>query len=164
MDKSIFFAAANEALFNECKRLDYLTDQLDKDPAEKKKQIAEYKCAKYRWASVAFIHSILWNNNRICRERDLKDSHYLIGAFDEIFKKHDDYLALYESAPEEEKPDYSLYYLATAIAEEKLEELESKLLLASDWESIELEERIGGLKFAKECLDDAWQKRKGDNQ
>jgi len=31
---------------------------------------------------------------------------------------------------------------------------------AGDWEKIELEERIGGLKFAKECLDEAWQRRK----
>ena len=38
--------------------------------------------------------------------------------------------------------------------------LEERFANANDWEKIELEERIDGLKFAKSCLDEAWQRRK----
>ena len=37
--------------------------------------------------------------------------------------------------------------------------LESKLPHASDWEAVELTERMDGLKFAKACLDEAWDQR-----
>ena len=65
-------------------------------------------------------------------------------------------------APEtpNEKPDYSLYYSMVAFAEKELAQLNEKIQNANDWEKIELEERIDGLKFAKECLDEAWQRRK----
>ena len=43
---------------------------------------------------------------------------------------------------------------------EALAELEEKIPYATDWEKVELEERIGGLRFAKECLDKAWLSRK----
>ena len=160
MNDTTFYAAADAALQRECRRLRELTDALDRAPAEKEKRIAEYKCTKYRLASVLFIHSILYNNNLYRGVRDLKDSHYLTASFDEIFKKRADHLSLYESAPEEEKPDYSLYYLAAAFIDEETEMLESRLPLASDWEKVELEERLGGLGFARACLDEAWQKRK----
>ena len=55
---------------------------------------------------------------------------------------------------------HSLYYSMVAFAERELTELNKKLENANDWEKIELEERIGGLKFAKECLDEAWRRRK----
>ena len=35
-----------------------------------------------------------------------------------------------------------------------------KLIYATDWEKVELEERIDGLNFAIECLNEAWEKRK----
>ena len=38
--------------------------------------------------------------------------------------------------------------------------LEAKFENATDWQKIELEERIGGLRFAKECLDKTWLSRK----
>jgi len=47
-----------------------------------------------------------------------------------------------------------------AFSERELNQLNEKIQNANDWEKIELEERIGGLKFAKECLDEAWRKRK----
>ena len=53
-----------------------------------------------------------------------------------------------------------LNYGVTAFADAEIDKLKSKLPLATDWEKIELEERIGGLLFAKECLDEAWMKRK----
>ena len=42
--------------------------------------------------------------------------------------------------------------------ERELAKLNVRRQNATDWEKIELEERIGGLKFAKECLDEAWRK------
>ena len=47
-----------------------------------------------------------------------------------------------------------------AFAEKELAQLNEKIQNANDWEKIELEERIDGLKFSKECLDEAWQRRK----
>lgn len=160
MGDSSFYIIAKDALSKECKRLCDFTNLLDNSPTEKKKQIAEFKCAKYRYASVSLILSTIYNNNRCRKLYNLQYSHYLLLPFDEIFKKHADYLALYESALEEEHPDYSLYYAMTAFVDEEIEELENRLPYATDWEKIELEERIGGLKFAGACLDEAWQKRK----
>jgi hypothetical protein len=40
--------------------------------------------------------------------------------------------------------------------------LEEKLPLATDWERVELEERLGGWRFGKACLDEAWAKRKDE--
>ena len=38
-------------------------------------------------------------------------------------------------------------------------DLRAKRELASDWERIELDERLGGLAFAQSVLDEAWQAR-----
>ena len=157
---STFFRIANDLLHKECKRLCDFTDALDKDPLQKKQKIAEYKCAKYRYAAVSLIHSTVYNNNRCRKLHNIEYSHYLLQPFDEIFREHDEYLTLYEAAPTNEKPDYSLYYSMVALAERELTELNKKIQHATDWEKIELEERIDGLKFAKECLDEAWQRRK----
>ena len=157
---STFFRIANDLLNNEAKRLCDFTDTLDKDPQQKKQKIAEYKCAKYRYAAVSLIHSTVSNNNRCRKLHNIEYSHYLLQPFDEIFREYDEYLTLYEAAPANEKPDYSLYYSMVAFAEKELAELNEKIQNANDWEKIELEERIDGLKFAKECLDEAWQRRK----
>ena len=157
---STFFHIANDLLHNEAKRLCNFTDALDKDPLQKKQKIAEYKCAKYRYAAVSLIHSTVYNNNRCRKLHNIEYSHYLLQPFDEIFREYDEYLTLYEAAPANEKPDYSLYYSMVAFAEKELAQLNEKIQNANDWEKIELEERIGGLEFAKECLNEAWQKRK----
>ena len=157
---STFFRIANDLLHKECKRLCDFTDALDKDPLQKKQKIAEYKCAKYRYAAVSLIHSTVYNNNRCRKLHNIEYSHYLLQPFDEIFREHDEYLTLYEAAPTNEKPDHSLYYSMVALAEREFTELNKKIQNATDWEKIELEERIDGLKFAKECLDEAWQRRK----
>lgn len=73
---------------------------------------------------------------------------------------NNEHLALYESAPACEKPDYSLYYMMMSFSETELTQLNEIIQNATDWEKIELEERIGGLKFARECLNEAWQRRK----
>lgn len=157
---STFFRIANDLLHNEAKRLFDFTDALDKDPLQKKQKIAEYKCAKYRYAAVSLIHSTVYNNNRCRKLHNIEYSHYLLQPFDEIFREYDEYLTLYEVAPANEKPDYSLYYSMVAFAERELAQLNEKIQNANDWEKIELEERIGGLEFAKECLNEAWQRRK----
>ena len=157
---SVFYVLANEALSKECKRLCDFTDALDKDSARKKESIAEYKCAKYRYAAVSLIHSTVYNNNRCRKLHNIEYSHYILCPSDDEFKTKAEYLALYDSAPTDEKPDYSLYYAMLIFAENEIAKLQSKLENATDWEKVELEERIGGLQFAKECLDEAWQRRK----
>ena len=92
---STFFRIANDLLQKECKRLCDFTDALDKDPLQKKQKIAEYKCAKYRYAAVSLIHSIVQNNNRCRKLHNIEYSHYLLQPFDEIFREYDEYLTLY---------------------------------------------------------------------
>ena len=157
---SAFFLIANDLLGKECKRLCDFTDFLDKAPLEKQEKIAEYKCAKYRYASVSLIHSTVYNNNRCRKLHNIEYSYYLLRPFDDIFKECAECFALYESASPNEKPDFSLYYAMLAFAETELTKLKEKSQNATDWEKVELEERIGGLKFAKECLREAWQRRK----
>ena len=157
---STFFRIANDLLHKECKRLCDFTDALDKDPLQKKQKIAEYKCAKYRYAPVSTVHTLVRMNNFHRQKSNLEYSHYLLLHFDEILQERTEYFALYHSAPANEKPDYSLYYAMLAFTEKELEKLTAKLPNATDWERVELEERIGGWLFAKECLDEAWQRRK----
>ena len=157
---STFFRIANDLLHKECKRLCDFTDALDKDPLQKKQKIAEYKCAKHRYAAVSLIHSTVYNNNRCRKLHNIEYSHYLLQPFDEIFKECAEYLALYESATPSEKPDFSLYYAMLEFTERELAKLNVRRQNATDWEKVELEERIGGLEFAKECLNEAWQRRK----
>ena len=154
-----FYKLANEALSHECARIERFTDALDKNSAAKKEQIAEYKCAKYRYATVSLIHASIHNINRCRGLHDMSAFHHLLLPFDELFKQHGDYLALYDAADDADKPDYSLYYAMLAFIESETAKLESKLPHASDWETVELTERIGGLKFAKACLDEAWDQR-----
>ena len=157
---STFYLLSYESLKKECDRLEHFTESLEKNPQQKKEQIAEYKCAKYRYASVSLIHSTIYNNNK-CRTRsNIEYSHYILKPFDELFKECAEYLALYEAAPADEKPDYSLYYAMLIFIQKELSNLEEKHQNSSDWEKVELEERIGGLQFAKECLDEAWERRK----
>ncbi len=157
---SVFFLIVNDLLGKECERLCNFTDHLDKVPLQKKGNIAEYKCAKYRYAAISLIKSTVYNNNRCRKLHNLEYSHYLLSPFDDnIFKECTEYLTLYESANVNEKPDFSLYYAMLGFTEREITMLQAKSQNATDWEKIELEERIGGLNFAKECLDEAWQRR-----
>ena len=154
-----FYKLADEALSHECARIERFTEELDKNPTEKKAQIAEYKCAKYRYATLSAVHASIHNINRCRGLHDLSAFHYLLLPFDELFKQHGDYLALYDAAADADKPDYSLYYAMLAFIADETAKLESRLPHASDWETVELDERMGGLKFAKACLDEAWDQR-----
>ena len=157
---STFYLLADTALSKECERLSSFTDALDKDSSRKKECIVDYKCAKYRYATVSLIHSLVRNNNRLRKSHNLETSFYLMETYNEILPGHTEYFELYKSAPANEKPDFSMYYGILAFIEKELSILENNLLNANDFEKIELEERIGGLQFAKVCLDEAWQKRK----
>jgi hypothetical protein len=157
---SKFYLLADTALSKESDRLLAFTDVLDSDPVHKNECVAEYKCAKYRYAEISLIHSLIYNNNRLRKLRDLEKSYYLMENFDEILKTHSEYFLFYETAPANEKPDFSLYYGVLAFIEKELSDLKEKLQNANDFERIELEERIGGLEFSKVCLDEAWSRRK----
>lgn len=159
MMDTTFYTLAHAALDAECKRLCDFTDALDQKPSEKKQRLAEYKCAKYRYASVSLIHSTIWNNNLCRTQHNLAYSHHLLLPFDEIFKEQAEHVAVYDSLPAEEQPDYSLYHAMMAFTAREIDKLESRMPDANDWEKVELEERLGGLRFAKACLDEAWQKR-----
>ncbi len=158
MSDSVFYTIAIRAINAETARLDAFCEALDKNPAEKKKQIAEYKRAKFRYAGVTNLWYAVYNAYRT-RARNAA-THYLPAWLDEYFVRNPAYVALYENAPDGDKPDYALYYGASAFAEEKIADLSGKLPFASDWERVELEERLGGLRFAKSCMDEAWERRK----
>ena len=156
---SAFFIAADHLLDQEIQRLCDYTGSLDKDPVRKKENMAEYKCAKYRYAVVSLIHSILYNNNRGRKTRNLEQTHYLFPPYDEMFKKNAENLAIYETVPLLQKPDFSLYSVMLFVADKELAKLEAKRPKASAWEETELDVRASGLQFAKECLREAWQTR-----
>ena len=68
-----FYTLADEALAAECARIEAFTAELDKNPTEKKAQIAEYKCAKYRYATVSAVHASMHNINRCRGLHDLSE-------------------------------------------------------------------------------------------
>lgn len=157
MENSRFFQIAIELINTETKKLESFCEALDKDPVAKKTQIIEYKCAKYRYAGATNVWCRFFHSHRVAGRN--VGTHYLIPQLNDIFVAIPEYVALYDNAPDSEKQDYALYYGTIAFADSEIAKLESKLQGASDWEKVELEERIGGLKFAKECLDEAWQRR-----
>ena len=158
MGNSTFFQNAVNLINEETKKLESFCNELDKDPISKKKNIAEYKCAKYRYAGATAVWCMFFHSHRVADKNT--QNHYLIPQVNDIFVTIPEYLALYESAPYDEKRDYALYYGVLAFANAEIAKHKEKLTTATDWEKIELEERIGGLQFAKVCLDEAWQRRK----
>ncbi len=156
---SVFYTLAYNTTKKEVDRLEAFCESLDRNPQLKKEQMAEYKCAKYRYAGISALHSVLYNNNECRKRHDLQYSRYLLVYAEAALKAHGEYLVLYEAAPESEKPDYSLYYGVLAFAQAQIAELEAKMPLANDWEAVELSERIGGWRFGTECLTEAWEKR-----
>ncbi|MBQ7336202.1 MAG: hypothetical protein IJW92_07005 [Clostridia bacterium] len=162
MSSSAFYEIAINLINAETKRLDSFCSALDKNTDEKKKQIVEYKRAKYRYAGATKVWCMFLHCHRL-KDRN-KNSHYLIPQVDEIFLCNPTNVAIYNNALDAEKCDYGLYFGVTAFADAEIAKLEEKLPHAADWEKIELEERIGGLRFAKACLGEAWQKRKEANK
>jgi len=156
---SRFYLLSSSMLDRECKRLCKFTDTLDKAPSRKKENIMDYKCAKYRYSAVSLIHSLLYNNDRLRKLRDMKNTCYLMENFCDVLTANPEYFHHYEAAPEDEKPEFSLYYGVRVFIEQKTRELEENLKNADDLERVELEERLEGFAFASTCLDEAWEKR-----
>lgn len=154
MENTKFYMIAYETLYAESQRLETEIQHFDQNTAKKKASMADYKCLRFRSASVDSICMMLYHGNRVYR---LPGVHLII---EDALNARPDYLSICESAPAEELIDYKLYYGISAHIESKLAEYEAKLPSATDWEKVELEERLGGLQFAKACLDEAWQKRK----
>ena len=149
-----FFTGAHRILTEECGRLCRFTDQLDQNKDEKKARIAEYKCAHLRYAAVSSVLCALQNNRRAQKRQDLSATHHLLPPFSEILQSAPDHLARYDGTPES-----GLYYGLCAYIDTLTADLNAKRERASDWERIELEERLGGLAFARTVLDETWQTR-----
>jgi len=158
METSSFFQIALDLINTETKKLEIFCDTLDKKTLEKRNRIAEYKCAKYRYAGATNVWCRFFHSHRVAAKN--ANNHYLLPDINEAFISIPEYVALYENAAEGEKQDFALYYGHIAFADSEIAKFESKLEYATDWEKVEIEERIGGLKFAKECLNEAWQRRK----
>ena len=152
---SVFYLLANQALSKECKKLCDFTDALDQATAQKKERIAEYKCAKYRYAAISNVQVRLQQSHRL-RDR-LADTHYVLAAVDEILCRRQDLLSRYEASAESDKPDMGLFCGMIALADDFIADCEGKMGDAQDWEAVELTERLGGYRYARECLIDAWE-------
>ena len=154
MNSSKFYETAIEKINSEAVKLEVFCKALDNAPNEKKKQVVEYKRAKYRYASIARIYNLLYHGNRVYQKPAIHMD------IENVIKNNAELSNLCNHAVNNEKIDFKLYYGISAIAVERIAELQKKLQSANDWEKIELEERIGGLTFAKNCLDEAWKRRK----
>ena len=157
LGSSVFFLIAHDSLGKECQRLEDFTITLDREPAKKRKCIAEYKCAKYRYASVSHAHNLLYHGYRVYR---MSEAHKHVDIENVIQNNHELLQICNSAVHHEEKIECKLYYGISIIVQEQMKMYTKKMETASDWEKIELEERLGGLEFAKFCLDEAWQKRK----
>ncbi len=157
MKNDIFYVTAYNLIGTEMFLFERLCYELDRNKAEKNERMAEYKCAKYRLSALHRIHNMLFHGRNViedgCRHIDIETS----------LNEHTEYLKSYEAAPAGEKNEYKLYYGIKAYTENRIKEINEKLKNADDWERVELKERIAGYEFAKECLDQAWQKREGAN-
>ena len=153
---SAFYIYANDLLSKECKRLCSFTEELDKDTTKKKEHIAEYKCAKFRYSTVGRISKLLYYGNYVYRT----SPEYVHLDIENSLQSRPELLSIVQRSNDEEKIDLKLYYGISAIARDMQRNLEEKLAGATAWEKVELEERIGGLQFAEECLNEAWSRRK----
>ena len=151
---SYFFQLAYDMLNDEIDKLEAFTESVDKDPQRKKELIVQYKCAKFRYASVSRVYNYLWHGNRVYRKNAIHVD------IESCIKNNAELEIILKNAPDVERIDYKLYYGISFIVEEMINEYSKKQLNAEDWENVELEERIGGLRFARECLDNAWKRRK----
>ena len=155
-----FVSDSLKFLDDECKKICDITDALDNSPTEKKIKIAEYKCCKYRYASISNIRSSLWHNYRCGKLFNLEYSHHLLMPFDEMLKKNEKYLNICKSATVDEQQEYFLYYSMKALSEQEILGLKAKIQSSDDWESTMLKEKIKGFYIAVSCLDQAWKNRK----
>ncbi len=152
-----FYTHAHRILIEECGRLCRFTDGLDRNKAEKESRFMEYKCAHLRYAAVSSVLCALQNNRRAQKRQDLSATHHLLPAFDEILQNAPAHLVRYDGTPEA-----GLYCGLCAHIDALTADLAAKREGASDWERVELDERLGGLAYARAVLDEAWQTREED--
>lgn len=157
MTDTVFFTSVNQSLSTECRRLCDFTDELDRSPKEKKERIAEYKCAKYRYAGVSNIHAIFYHSHRVAES--LAHTHYLPPHMEPLFLASPAWVEAYKAADETDRPDIALMGATLAFTEDKITENRQKRAHANDWEAVELDQRLGGYEFAKACLLEAWNNR-----
>ena len=144
MATSNFFQIALDLINTETKKLEIFCDTLDKKPLEKRNRIAEYKCAKYRYAGATNVWCRFFHSHRVAAKN--ANNHYLLPDINEAFISIPEYVALYEKASEGEKQDFALYYGHIAFADSEIAKLESKLEHATDWVHIFLQFiSLGGL-------------------
>ena len=103
MATSNFFQIALDLVNTETKKLEIFCDTLDKKPLEKRNRIAEYKCAKYRYAGATTVWCRFFHSHRVAAKN--ADNHYLLPDINETFISIPEYVALYENAAEGEKQD-----------------------------------------------------------
>ena len=157
MTDTVFFTLVSQSLSAECRRLCDFTDELDRSPNEKKERIAEYKCAKYRYAGVSNIQVIFYHSHRVAES--FAHTHYLPPHMEPLFLASSAWVEAYETADEANRPDIALMGATLAFTEDKITENRQKRAHANDWEAVELDQRLGGYEFAKACLLEAWNNR-----
>ena len=158
MNDSKFFEAALEGLRAECKKESDFTDSLDRDRDAREKRMPEYKCSKYRYSSVFLSKVTLEGIGRQRKNHEFAESRHLPPYYCAILEKRADLAEGYDSSSDEKKSDAGLYFGMKAFVAEKRDEAQSKLEFSTDWEKIELSERLSGWKNADECLDSAWER------
>ena len=100
METSSFFQIALDLINTETKKLEIFCDTLDKKPLEKRNRIAEYKCAKYRYAGATNVWCRFFHSHRVAAKN--ANNHYLLPDINEAFISIPEYVALYENAAEGE--------------------------------------------------------------
>ena len=155
MNESKFTATALGLLTTECSELTDLADSLAHD----KSRVAEFKCAKYRYASVFIVKVTLEGILRTRKNRDLSATDFLPEYYDAILRRNPERFDAYLAA--ENKPDAALYLCLNAFIDEKVSGLSDGIGFASDWEKIEADERLKGLSTARDFLERAWRAEDG---
>ena len=158
MKQTAFFIQAVEAMRRECERLEAITGEWDKQPAERKAHMAEYKCAKYRYAGISNIEAIFFHSHRVAES--FSNTHYLPPHMEPLLLASPDWVEAYNTADEADRPDVALMGATLAFTEDKITENRQTRAHANDWEAVELDERLGGYEFAQACLIEAWNSRK----
>lgn len=158
---SAFYKIAYMLLQAEVERLEHICEDFDVSPSVKEEHIAQYKCIKYRYASVLPLFEMLCHCNYHRKQHNLAATHYLLPPIDDLLKNNTNYLSAYDGANVADKPDYGLFYGMLSLVDKLVSEVQNKRKQADDWEAIELKERMDGLLFVRSCLERAWKQREG---
>ena len=155
MKNENFYERARETIEAEVKGLENFTEGLDGDPARKREHIAEYKCAKYRYAGVSNISSTFYFLHKFAYKYE--ENYFMRPDVWEIVKDDPAFFEAIDNAPDDEKRTVALYLGILAYTDHLIAEKESLLATATDWEKVELEEYLAGHRFARKCISDAWE-------